>query len=50
LELELHKKGKEKMMITDLITTAIVMNKGGYLYTKNDNFKQLKDMGLKLFL
>ena len=50
LELELHKKGKEKMMTTDLITTAIVMNKGGYLYTTNDNFKQLKDMGLKLFL
>jgi predicted nucleic acid-binding protein len=50
LELELHKKGKEKMMTTDLITTAIVMNKCGYLYTTNDNFKQLKDMGLKLFL
>ena len=50
LELELHKKGKEKMMTTDLITTAIVMNKGGYLYTTNDNFKQLKDIGLKLFL
>src|SRR6476620_11160569 len=31
LELELHKKGKEKMMTTDLITTAIVMNECGYL-------------------
>jgi predicted nucleic acid-binding protein len=50
LELELHKKGKEKMMTTDLITTAIAMNKGGYLYTTNDDFNQLKDMGLKLFL
>ena len=51
LELELQKKGKEKKIgTTDLITAAIVMNKGGSVCTLEDRFKDLKDLGLKLFL
>jgi len=51
LELELQKKGKEKKIgTTALITAAIVMNKGGSVCTLEDRFKDLKDLGLKLFL
>jgi len=51
LELELQKKGKEKKIgTTDLITAAIVMNKGGSVCTLEDRFKDLKDLCLKLFL
>jgi hypothetical protein len=34
---------------TDLITASIVMNKGGYLCTLKEDFKELKDSGIKLF-
>jgi len=50
LELTLLNKGKKKIMITDLITAAIVMNKGGSLCALNDRFEELKELGLKLFL
>ena len=50
LELTLQNKGKKKIMITDLITAAIVMNKGGSLCALNDRFEELKELGLKLFL
>ena len=50
LELTLQNKGKKKIMMTDLITAAIVMNKRGSLCTLNDGFEELKELGLKLFL
>ena len=50
LELTLQNKGQKKIMITDLITSAIVMNKGGSLCTLNDRFEKLKELGLTLFL
>ena len=49
LEIELDKL-KKNVAITSLMTAAIVMNKGGTLCTMNEGFKQLKDVGLKLFL
>ena len=51
LELELQKKGKEKKIgTTDLITTAIVMNKGGSVCIWRIVLRILKNLGLKLFL
>ena len=50
LELKLQRKENKTVMITDLITAAIVMNKGGTSCTLNDRLKELEDLGLKLFL
>jgi predicted nucleic acid-binding protein len=49
LEIELEKKGK-KVSTISLITAAIVMNKGGSLCALNEDFNELKNVGLKLYL
>jgi len=48
LKSELKKKGIE-IYSSDLQVSAIVMNKGGTLYTMNNHLKVLEEHGLKLF-
>ena len=49
LEIELENKGR-KVPTTTLIIASIVINKGATLCSLNENFNELKDVGLKLFL
>jgi predicted nucleic acid-binding protein len=49
LEIEAEKKGK-KVSTTNLITAAIVMNNEGSLCALNEDFNELKNAGLKLYL
>ena len=49
LEIELENK-ERKVETTNLMITSIVINKGATLCSLNENFNELKDAGLKLFL
>ena len=49
LEIELEKR-EVKAKATVLIISSIVMNKGASLCSLNENFNELKSVGLKLFL
>jgi predicted nucleic acid-binding protein len=50
LELILQKKDKKEIGTTNLMTAAVVINKGSSLCTLDHRFEELKDLGLKLFL
>ena len=49
LEIELENK-ERKVPTTILIIASIVINKGATLCSLNENFNELKDVGLKFFL
>jgi predicted nucleic acid-binding protein len=49
LEIELENKGR-KVQTTTLMIASIVINKGATLCSLNENFNELKDHGLRLFL
>jgi predicted nucleic acid-binding protein len=49
LEIELENK-ERKVPTTVLIIASIVINKGATLCSLNENFNELQDVGLKLFL
>jgi predicted nucleic acid-binding protein len=49
LEIELEKR-RVKAKATVLIISSIVMNKGASLCSLNENFNELKSVGLKLFM
>ncbi len=49
LEIELENK-ERRVQTTILIIASIVINRGATLYSLNENFNELKDVGLKLFL
>ena len=49
LEIELEKKGK-RVKRTNIMIAAIVINEGATLCTLDQDFNELQDQGLKLFL